>query len=158
VVQDRIPRELYEHPIVEYIPLNVTDIALGDIPSELAGGARRRRPSLLPLVDEASWRQAVEDFAFAFPPLSSLPALTSPPAGRRSLVLLALGFRVTAGIYRGRKASLLVGAIGPVCHLFTVPAKYFYKPAIDFVAYTEHGACLAEAKAVAVGGSPDGAP
>jgi hypothetical protein len=158
VVHDRIPRVLYEHPIVEYIPLSVTDIALGEIPAELPGGARRRRPSLLPLVDEASWRQAMQDFPFAFPPLTSLPALTFPPAGRRSLVLLALGFRVTAGIYRGRKASLLVGAIGSVCHLFTVPAKYFYKPAIDVVAYTEHGTCLAEAKAVAVEGSPGRVP
>ncbi len=155
-----IPRILYEHPVVEYIHLAVTTVLTGPLPpakrAEIESGRpsvdgeRLPFPSLLALDSPEAWRSAMRLCRFAFPPISDLPPLDTPLAARRELHLLALGFRVTGGIYRGRKVSLATSAHGPVFHLFTLPLKYFYKPAVDFYAYTSHGARLAEAMAVPV--------
>ncbi len=170
MVHDRIPRALYEHPIVEYIPLEVSSVATGPIPPAVRAAGAGVRPVLRVLCDDTAWKSAFSDHRYAFPSLDTLEPLGAPPAGRqplgtdlagrqplgtdlagrRDLILLAVGFRAAAGIYRDHKVSLATAAIGPVYHLFTLPLKYFYKSSIDFVAYTAFGARLAEARAVNV--------
>lgn len=152
MIHDSIPRVLYEHPVVEYIPLMVTDIWTGPVPEAVRSG--RPYPSLRVLNSEAAWQEIVAAYAFAFPPLHSLPPLDTPLEVRLDLTLLALGFRVAAGIYRDRKVNLAASGVGPVCHLFTVPRVFFYKPVIDFFAFDRDGARLAALRGVAVGSRP----
>ncbi len=158
MVHDRVPRVLYEHPIIEYIPLAVVTLATGPSPAAPESGAPGCRPTLLALPDRESWESAASRFAYAFPSGETLGARLGPPdqplSKRRLLPLLAIGFTAAAGIYRGRKVSLVTASVGPVYHLFALPLKYFYKPLIDFVAYTAFGAPLAQAQAVDVGRRP----
>lgn len=153
MAHNRIPRALYEHPIVEYIPLEVATVAAGPVPPAIRTTGAGVRPVLLALNSEDAWTSAASVHRYAVP---NLPV--APPTGSRDLALLAIGFRAAAGIYRGRKVSLATAAVGPVYHLFTLPLKYFYKSPIDFVAYTALGARLAEARAVDIGPRPSRAP
>lgn len=151
MVHERIPRILYEHPIVEYIPLIVTDLWSGPVPASSRSWGREPYPSIHVLNSEVSWRRALRSFPFAFPPLESLPPLDTPLEARLDLTLLALGFRVVGGIYRNRKVSLAAASVAPVFHLFTVPRIFFYKPKIDVVAFDQTGTRLAVARDVEVG-------
>ena len=156
LVYDKIPRLLYEHPIVEYIPLEATTLVTGSLPAEVGLRPGGLRPVLHALDTPKAWRAATVAYPFAFPPLPDLPPIDRPLRDRRDLTLLALGFRVAAGIYRGRKVSLVTSTVGPVYHLFNLPLKYFYKPSIDFVTYTSLGALVAETRAVEIGTRPRG--
>ncbi len=146
MVHEHVPRRLYEHPIVEYIPLHVKDLATGHL-------AVPAHPALVALDNEDARRQALAGYGQDIPSLHSLLA-TLPPveiSARPQLPFLAVGFTVKAGIYRGRKVSLATASTGPVYQLFSLPSRHFYKPFIDFVAYTPQGSKLAEVLGVRAG-------
>lgn len=157
MAHDRVPRVLYEHPVVEYIPLEVRGLARGSLPAAVRAGPASLYPALHALPSPEDWFRAAAAYPFAFPGTLAFP-LTDPADGgggrarsRPELPLLGLGFQVDAGIYRGSKVSLAAFALGPYYHLFSVPRKYFYKPTVDFVVYSLSGAKVAEARAVPVG-------
>lgn len=148
---EHVPRVLYEHPVVEYIPLAVVTLRKGPLPAE--AGSRRSFPPLalhaLWTADE--WERAASEFPFAFGDLREPPQSDLPAAERRYLHFLSIGFEVTAAIYRDRKASLVAKHIAPRYHLFALPRIFFYKPRVDFIAYDAHGRQLARVRAVDVG-------
>lgn len=150
MVLDQIPRRLYEHPIVEYIPIEVTTWTTGLLPPagpEPAGV----HPLLQPLLSPEFWASALDVCPFAFRPPFELAACRQALDARGHLALLALGFRVAAGIYRGRKISLVASTVGPVYHLFSFTLRYLYKPSIDVVAYDSLGLCLTATTGLKVG-------
>jgi len=151
MVHDRIPRCLYEHPVVEYIPLEVATVATGPIPPAKRAAGVGERPEFYALTDRAVWNAALAAHRYAFPDPSVLGPPDTLPSSRPTIPFLAVGFRVAAAIYRACKVSLAVGAVGPVYQLFTLPVKYFYKTNIDFAAYSPSGALLAEIRSVAAG-------
>jgi len=154
LAHEGVPRILYEHPVVEYIPLEVTTIRSGPLPEEVKRGRADLYPAVHVITDPKGWSAVRLDYPFAFSGVfgGDTPAfLHQPPASRRDIAVLALGFRAGKGIYRGHKVSLAAGEVGPVFHLFTLPRIYFYKERIDFVAYSETGVKLASAGDVSVG-------
>jgi hypothetical protein len=151
MVYDLIPRRLYEHPIVEYIPLQVTTLSLGPFPPEIPHRTQAVKPALIALLSPTIWTETISAYGFTLPLLGTLPSVDTPLHERHDLTFLAVGFKVAAGIYRARKVSLVSSQVGPVYHLFLLPRKYFYKPSLDFAVYTSLGAVVAEAKSVNVG-------
>lgn len=157
MAHDRVPRVLYEHPVVEYIPLEVRGLAQGSLPGAVRAGPASLYPALHALPSAEDWLRAAAAYPFAFPKTvaCALIDLGDGSGGRArsrpELPLLGLGFQVDVGIYRGTKVSLATLAVGPHYHLFTVPRKHFYKPTIDFVVYSPSGAKVAEARNVPVG-------
>ncbi len=154
MVHDRVPRFLYEHPVVEYIPLEPATRATGPVPPAERAAPAGLRPALMVLSNPGAWRRALADYRYAFPPAESLPPLETPLARRQELHILAIGFRVSAGIYRANRVNLAAATTGPIYHLFTFPLKYFYKPMIDFVVFNTLGNRLAEARGVDLGPGP----
>ncbi|RJQ06359.1 MAG: hypothetical protein C4551_08230 [Bacillota bacterium] len=160
MVHHLVPRALYEHPVVEYIPLEVVTLASGAMPPSGRGPWDGFPPALVALRTAADWQAATQAYPFARDVVySRLRGAESTQAPNR-LAFLAVGFRVEAGIYRGSKASLATSGAAQVYQIFTLPSKYFYKPRVTFVAYTPLGAELAQARDVEVGdrSSRAGAP
>lgn len=150
LAHERVPRVLYEYPIVEYIPLEITTVSTGPVPASAPRDDQAGRPDLVLVNTSEAWETALSRRPYAFPNEPALGKLQTAMSPAPDLLFLAVGFRVIAGIYRGRKVSLATSSIGSIYHLFTLPLKYFYKPSIDFVAYTALGTRLSEARAVDV--------
>jgi len=151
LAHENVPRVLYEYPVVEYIPLTVTTLHSGSLPAEVRQGRADVYPALHALTTAERWTAACTEFSFAFPDGETPSFLLAPPALRRDIAFLALGFRVAKGIYRGRKASLAVAEARPIFHLFTLPRVYFYRSRVDFVAFNRTGVQLAVAADVDTG-------
>jgi len=150
MVHHLVPRALYEHPVVEYIPLEVATLASGTLPPSGPSPWDGFRPALLALRSAADWQAAADTYPFTRDAVNRRFENAGPTQARGSLAFLAVGFRVVAGIYRGTKASLATSGADQVYQLFTLPLKYFYKPRVTFVAFTPLGAQLAQARDVEV--------
>jgi len=129
----------------------ITDIWTGPLPDGFQVRNGDPYPSLVALNSEQDWQTAIVAYSFAFPSSGSLPPRDMPLDACLDLTLLALGFRVSAGIYRDRKVSLAASDVGTQFHLFAVPLIFFYKPVVDFWAYDREGHPLSVVRAVPVG-------
>jgi len=123
----------------------------GPLPSEPRSGPLSPPFALHALKTAHDWERTASEFPFAFGDLREPPPPDLPAAERRTLHFLALGFEVTAAIYRDRKASLVASHLGPRYHLFALPRIFFYKPRVDFIAYDALGRQVAGVRAVDVG-------
>lgn len=148
MAHERVPRCLYKHPVVEYIPLSPTTIKTGSLPDGFLDEYRGAYPALTVLNTADSWREAIKSFPFAFPVDGNLPPPETPIELRHDLTFLAVGCRVVAGIYRDRKASLVADELGPVYQLSAVPQRYFYKVRVDFTVFDHRGRQLAIARSI----------
>jgi len=148
---EHVPRVLYEHPVVEYIPLAVMTLRSGPLPAEACSGPLSPPLALHALKTARDWERTASWFPFAFGDLHEPPQPGLPSAEGRFLHFLALGFQVTAAIYRDRKTSLVASDLGPRYHLFALPRIFFYKPRVDFIAYDAIGRQLVAVRAVDVG-------
>ena len=122
-------RHLLEHPMVEYIPLDIVTVSQGDTPA--ADGSS----SIMVTTDTqdvAGWPVPPEDAA----------GLCLEGAA----AILGIGMEILRCAYRGHKVSLL-GRLAPGrFHLAKVSAAYFYKRDLVFVVYDRDGEVIGESR------------
>lgn len=148
MAHEHVPRCLYQHPVVEYIPLTATTLQAGALPEPARPHDADHYPRLVVLNTVELWREAMDRWPFAFPGGDSLPPPETPLGLRHDLHLVAIGFRVTVGVYRDRKCSLVAGELGPTYQLFALPLRYFYKPQVNFVVYDHRCRQVAAARGI----------
>jgi len=150
MVHESIPRVLYEYPVVEYIPVHVTTLASGRLPTGARVGHPTGGPELIALVTEEAWSRVEKDFVFALPPRHTDLARQAVSPDRRDLVMLALGLRVEAGIYRASRVILVAAATEALYHLFSFRTDRFYRSRVDVSVHSTDGRPLARIDGVSV--------
>lgn len=111
---------IFPFPMVQYIPLSITNQAEGPIPE-----INPAKPVLKLIAgpELASWRKAlIRDYGIAIP--ESFPPGTCP--------VCAIHLKITEVKYRGFFVTMLGREDQGNYQLFTIPSDRFYKPKLFF--------------------------
>ena len=132
MVYPPIPREIYEYPLVQYIPIPVETMFRG--PRTLSGDW----PYLKVI-------GALQEYLHWQKTFNLISPASRPPSFEECVVVLAANVQVDDCTYRAEKA-ILIGSVRPGwIQVFRLTRKYFYRDSLDLVLYDYRGRILAMA-------------
>lgn len=116
--------EIYEFPMVEYIPLPITTLVR-------TGGAAQTGPALQVANTQEVWENIRQIY--------SLPSLPWPVDFTQELILVGVNLSLLDVKYRGFTVTVVAQESPGEIHVTAIPKGFFYKDKLFFVVYEPGG-------------------